>query len=379
MKFKILNLLAALLIGAGMQAQEGWTLWPGDVNDNGIVNNVDVLFWSAAFKANGPERTDQSSQWRAHSIDSAWPEEFPGGINFAYADCNGDGRVDNKDLEESIRGNFGLLHGELTPDEFISGTPGQDPPLRVVPLGNEVDPFDPHIQLAIRLGSSNIPVEDFAGVAFTLSYDPNKFSYSEGSFKGRGRKDISTRGPTRAIAFNKPEEGKLQVAIVLQNQGNLTGVEHSADDTEDDQIGSFSIVMEDIIFGLSPSENLQIQVEDAVLLNSDSEKMAVDAQPLNAIVHTNGNISVDLPETEKRQQALLYPNPPRDFVMVAARDGFDGFTEIEIYDLSGFLMERKQFDRPVRQERIQLDLYPDGMYIIRLKGKNFQQFIKFSK
>jgi hypothetical protein len=34
-----------------LPSASGQQVWPGDINNNGIVNNVDVLFWAVANDA----------------------------------------------------------------------------------------------------------------------------------------------------------------------------------------------------------------------------------------------------------------------------------------------------------------------------------------
>jgi hypothetical protein len=40
-----------------LPSASGQQVWPGDINNNGIVNNVDVLYWAVANDARGPGST----------------------------------------------------------------------------------------------------------------------------------------------------------------------------------------------------------------------------------------------------------------------------------------------------------------------------------
>ena len=48
----LLAVLITLIFSFSLSAQA--TLWPGDINDNGVVNNLDVLFWGIAEGQKGP-------------------------------------------------------------------------------------------------------------------------------------------------------------------------------------------------------------------------------------------------------------------------------------------------------------------------------------
>ncbi len=62
------SLLFLLLSGTLAQAQ----IWPGDMNNNGVVNCVDLLYWSVANGRTGSPRTNSGTQWQAHPMPSDW-------------------------------------------------------------------------------------------------------------------------------------------------------------------------------------------------------------------------------------------------------------------------------------------------------------------
>src|ERR1039458_8539318 len=70
-----------------------YCVWPGDADDNGEVNKRDVLHIGLAYGSTGPSRADTSSTWQAYHAND-WKKTFKGGLNYKYADCNGDGKVD---------------------------------------------------------------------------------------------------------------------------------------------------------------------------------------------------------------------------------------------------------------------------------------------
>lgn len=107
----------------------GQQVWPGDINNNGIVNNIDVLYWAVAKDATGSGRSAPTAGWIGQDLPEVlWNQNFPGGLNFAYADCDGDGDVDDDD-KAVIEANFGEVHDIVTPDEFLTGNPETDPVL----------------------------------------------------------------------------------------------------------------------------------------------------------------------------------------------------------------------------------------------------------
>ena len=62
-------------------------IWPGDTNNDGIVNAIDVLPLGAYLNHTGEPRQDASIEWKAQYA-TLWEPEAA-----TYADANGDGRV----------------------------------------------------------------------------------------------------------------------------------------------------------------------------------------------------------------------------------------------------------------------------------------------
>ncbi len=86
------------------------TVWPGDANNDGVVNEQDVLSLGTYWAETGPQRDDASIDWTGQQAEPWNPEEA------TFADTNGDGQVDQSDLL-AIGVNFGETHGTVLLDE----------------------------------------------------------------------------------------------------------------------------------------------------------------------------------------------------------------------------------------------------------------------
>ena len=123
---KIFGLLVFLLfIAPSANCQ---TVWPGDVNNNGIVNNVDYLYWGYSYGMVGAPRmlSEQGINFEEKTVDTPWGINLPGlAIDASFADCNGNGFVgDFEDEAAIINENYGLTHGVVNPDNIEVGTMG---------------------------------------------------------------------------------------------------------------------------------------------------------------------------------------------------------------------------------------------------------------
>jgi hypothetical protein len=95
---------------------QGLTIWPGDTNNDGIVNQVDVLPVGLFWNSTGPVRPGASLFWTGQSCPKWTPP------NATYADANGDGTVNQADVLP-VGLNWGQIHTSVSnsePEEIAS-------------------------------------------------------------------------------------------------------------------------------------------------------------------------------------------------------------------------------------------------------------------
>ena len=80
------------------------SVYPGDTNNDGFVNALDVLPLGIYFYLTGPQRSTIGYNWLQSSPDSSWNP-----IGATYADANGDGIINERDLF-GIGLNWGRTH-----------------------------------------------------------------------------------------------------------------------------------------------------------------------------------------------------------------------------------------------------------------------------
>ncbi len=83
----------------------GYTVYPGDANNDGSVNAVDILPIGRHFGVTGAVRTGGSLTWGAQVLTTAWSP-----VDACYADCDGNGTVNATDVN-GIVNNWGLTRG----------------------------------------------------------------------------------------------------------------------------------------------------------------------------------------------------------------------------------------------------------------------------
>ena len=136
-------------------------VWPGDVNNDGKVNQIDHWAIGLGYGQTGPVRPNASLDWVAQPMVN-WGSTitFIYQFNSKYADCNGNGQVNSDDVY-AINLNWGLTHGFAPenldfPDKNVAAT--------LQPAG--------YSDVSLSLGSAQQPLVDAYGLAFEVRFDP---------------------------------------------------------------------------------------------------------------------------------------------------------------------------------------------------------------
>jgi len=138
-------------------------VWPGDTNNDGVVDVGDLLPIGLAMGGNGtPRLTGSNSNWSAqHSED--WGDDI-NGLDYKHIDANGDQFISSLDTQV-VMDNLGFAH-RLRPEVQTFTT------FEVSLVGAlEVEPGD-LVSLDIIAGNNAVIVEDIYG--FRLNYEGNE-------------------------------------------------------------------------------------------------------------------------------------------------------------------------------------------------------------
>jgi len=85
------------------------SVWPGDANNDYVVNMYDALALAVGYNDTGALRNAATQNWNAEYCANWVNYILPSSVNAKHADCNGDGVVDNSDLS-AIYTNYSLTH-----------------------------------------------------------------------------------------------------------------------------------------------------------------------------------------------------------------------------------------------------------------------------
>jgi hypothetical protein len=341
-----LAFLTLLLTSAGLSAQ---VMYPGDVNNSGQANAIDVLYLGLAFGSEGPERFSPTTSWMPQSIaPSQWSQTFPNGINYAYADCNGDGIVDQLDLEEGIQANFLLEHGgNTTSDEFTgNGGLGSDPGFAL--FGDKEVLFGSDtLNVDVRLGAFGVPVQEFYGIAFTVTFDPALIEGDQAHYLLPSMPWYDPTGSESThLVMENVAEGRIDVAITRIDQLGIDG---------SGTIGSMSFVIIEDVVGEFVLLDSFLHIENLKLINSALSDVQV-----------YDTVQVELtPVTEAWEpEWRIFPNPARELVYLETGD-----LEVQRITIHNALGQQvRQYLPPAGQQTYVMptDGLPGGTYFLEI-------------
>lgn len=357
--FTLLVLMSAIPLA-------GQELWPGDVNNNGAVNAVDLLYLGQAFGSAGPARENATTDWQPQSISTPWLQSFPNGLNYAYADCDGNGEVDDEDFEDAIRANFGQVHGPPQSDGYLAGAPGGAPRLQLTPSLGLVEE-GAMVDINLSLGDAGMPISDFYGIALVFSFNPEllEAGFFDFDFEDDDDNWITADGAPAETIFRKDEAaGRAQLAITRLNQQPLGPGSGS--------IGNFSIVIEDIIVGLD-IDTFRLRIDSVLLVDEFLNAQAVVPDTALVIVAKDKALVGSSEPTEKHP-VRLFPNPASGNFYLRSSSPL---TELRLFDALGRPFPIQS--RPAGQHTCQLDAHqlPPGIYWLagRAGGRRFREKI----
>ncbi len=346
--------------------EEEYELWPGDVDRNGIVSGVDLLYIGIGLGETGPAREvkHQNIDWYGRKLkkEKLWKKKFKDGTDYAFADTWGDGQIGTEDFE-ALEGRFDWTYGQSHPNEFTEGSPGVDPPIFLTT--NEVITHNGQaIEFQIHLGDADLPVKKFYGITFKIKYNTSlvrpgspSTSIAENSwldppgFQHR-------RSNIKGLSLDNSSLGRTQLAVTRLNKKQVSGA---------GSIGTYIVIVENVDF-FDPSgidiHSIILGIEDVKLIDKQFNEIPVDASI--AVIGPNENDVMD-----GRQQSLknnlpeieVYPNPSSEFLVVEHPS--NKIQELELIDQNGQTIKRV---RGIHGSSFRLDLngVSGGAYWLRL-------------
>jgi Secretion system C-terminal sorting domain len=347
--------LATMFHGAfatEVKSQAPLTVWPGDANNNGVVNSVDFLYLGLGYNYVGPARAQASPSFVGQAAD-LWSfglgAASTGGFNFAYTDCNGDGLINYTYDAFPIYVHYGLTHGTVTADLYPQGIVGIDPQINfnLAAQDSVVNPGEA-ISLPIHLGDANLPIENFYGIAFSIHTDSNWVNLDSAFVSAAPAGTWINNDGDRVTSVYRVGNQKLDIAITRTDHNERNG--HG-------NIGRFDfIIIDDVI---SVSSQMRIIIDSIYLTDELGNTTAIAGDTVTFVVESP---TASQPEPSPEKPVIVYPNPATDYLCIASNTNV---RHLSLLDWTGRSILTKTLD--AESVRLALPKLQAGVYLLDIQ------------
>lgn len=333
-------------------------VWPGDTNNDGVVDVGDLLPIGLAMGESGIPRLEGSAAWSPQFAED-WAQSTPDGVNLKHVDADGDQYITAADTAV-VMANMGLGH-RLRPKPQTFAT------FQLSLRGAVV--FEPGDMVVLDLvaGNNAVIVEDVYGIRWPFVYDQAiidaesvQVSYLEDSW-------ISYDSPILSLASNDPEAGRLETAMTRTSLDGVAGF---------GKIATLSaVIVEDVygIRGTTTEEPLTVTLGAAegvaAVMSGTGNVNAATVEPLTLTITpkpaTPVNDFTPADATAYLEGKLLtFPNPTTGQLTVHL-NGQQQFSALQLSDMTGRVL-RVEEGLQTNHRTLQLDNLPDGVYLLTI-------------
>lgn len=328
----------------------------GDCNNDGIVNNLDILYIGLKFGSIGSPRhfLDINSPFKSGYVGN-W-KTATRNLNDKYIDVDGNGRIDTSDSKMlQIYAN----QTWKTPVPFLSA------PSVLTSLTSKLDSNSVGDTLLYVSGPISIPVKLITSNKIKASYGL-AYSFELKYFDNTTQQELPypVNYPVKIKNFNLWSQTPL---MYFQRNGNRYEVgavkTNQVDDSTDGYPGVVEIVVDIILIGIQDSGNVgrfTIDYKDALWIKSDATSIDVSLKPYTFFIKNVANrSSISLIQ---KNVVSIYPNPAQTQISLVR-----SLAKKERYQILNIQGQRLIEGEVLgRNSTIAIQDLPKGMYYLRL-------------
>lgn len=272
-------------------------IWPGDANEDLVVDNDDILYIGIAMDSVGPARPNATLNWIGQPLPLSWLNYFQSnGVDYKFADCDGNGIVQLADTIAVIQ-NFGLSHNYR-----LGGIPVYNATLPDLSITMNQDSLAANSagSLSVSLGNAAVPASNVYGLAFTLNFDPAQidaatFGMNEtGSWMG-----ISGTNLMGVLLHQGTGTNSVEVAITRYNHSNANG---------NGTIANIGFMTTNALTGTGNAQNVLFSISSVRIISADETALQVNTVNDNVVV-ADPNLLSGISVFENTATISGFPNP----------------------------------------------------------------------
>jgi len=328
-------------------------VWPGDFNNDGIVNLRDLMTLGVNIGEKGIERSTQNgNEWAGSTSDTWGFQALDSNADLMHMDANGDGYISIDDAT-AVYENFGLQN-RLTSKEVhaISSIP-----IILSTTQTEVDSGE-WLYLDVSLGSEEFPVIDFYGLSFEFNLNPGLIDESTACFTP-AKDSFAYYDAPYADITQVSAPGNISVGVT-----RLTGVPVSGSG----YLGILKFIVTEELDGFRGEDGkleIRMDLDDALAYDMFGNATALKSNEVSVLLDTSSNTK------DFVLNAKMYPNPTSEILNIEANEAID---KINIIDASGQLI--KSIKTNESNLSIPVGELSDGLYFFNLISGTTDKTIK---
>ncbi|MBL7828243.1 MAG: T9SS type A sorting domain-containing protein [Saprospiraceae bacterium] len=325
-------------------------VWPGDADNNNVVNHFDLLYLGLGIGAGHEPRLNGDEIWQGDDSND-WPQSTARRhINFKNFDTNGDGLINQSDTSAIYK------HWTQAIRKFDRTSPWALPaPLDTVIEQTRLELLADTIStgttvlIPVSLSASGIQ-----GLAFSISYDSSLIADAPRFIPASSW--LGTPGNLLDVQKDFPGQSRLDVAITRINQFAVSG--------------SGVIGHIEFKYKLLPADSLlktHLFATRVIAITPD-EQLIGFSDTRKPVILKGGVVSGVLGDSRGLGEFKVSPNPASDVVWVESE--YELIDRIEVIHVGGAILSKISPDFPSQNVAVKLDFLPSGVYFLKLFCKN---------
>jgi len=322
-------------------------VWPGDVNNDGRVDMLDLLPLSFYLGHSGEERgSEDPMMWLASAAGDWTSHQVHDGTNLKHADTNGDGIITAVDTSA-------IIHNYLKHHQFVSATsnPLVAFPFNLTPSSNGPFYEGDTVSFDISVGSTQFPALDIMGLSFELDFPAADF-IDLPSIKVDLHKEswLTINAPSLGITI-KPEESRIDAGLARADGKFISGF---------GTIGKLEFIVVRDIDGFHPGGNtiqIPVRMKNGNILTASGR--------IESMRDVQSSVTMRIIPNEQQKESTLsiFPNPATDEINIAIK-GNAVLESIELISLTGQILQSQKCGS-CKQTSLNTLSLQNGFYAIR--------------
>lgn len=351
-------------------------VWPGDINRDGIVDDIDALYLTYARTITNTQSISRNridNQWYPHQSQD-WNTDIID-VNMKHADTDGNAMIDDLDFE-SIDQNYKKINNNHISIDDI-------PVLHEDPFGISIIPdkididfnniTEEFVIVDILLGNEVQSIENnIVGITFDIkmSESVNQQLLNQTAMLDNTFYSAEYRNRNEIIISNgtlDPASTSFLVRVpdtdIITNGGKLSTFGFIIDSTFTTQ-------------NIDGRDTLSIDLYNLTAISDEGDIVDIGIREKIDIYLSNVSLASPLSTIELSSSKLkVYPVPAKNSIYIETNEESNTANNLIIYNSSGTAVIQQKYDaKPINIEALQT-----GIYYIRLQSETDSQMTKFIK